>query len=60
MSRNDRNKAASLHLKLNKFEFVVMLIIWEKLPIQISSADLKSIKIELERAMGKISGMRDK
>lgn len=55
-----------MHLKLNKFEFVVMLIIWEKLltAIQIASADLQSIKIdlsksakELERAMGKISGM---
>ncbi|XP_028417331.1 uncharacterized protein LOC114541726 [Dendronephthya gigantea] len=65
----EREEAASLHLKLNKFEFVVMLIIWEKLlaAIQIASANLQSNKIdlsrsakELERAMRKISGMRDK
>ncbi len=61
-------EAGNLHRKMNRFEFVIMLIIWEKLltAIQITSADLQSMKMdlckaakELERALCKVKGMRE-
>lgn len=65
----EREEAACLKLKMNTFEFVIMLLIWEKVltAIQIASADLQSMKMdlskatnELERALSKIRSMRDK
>ncbi|CAB4015560.1 zinc finger MYM-type 1-like [Paramuricea clavata] len=65
----ERDKAGNLHRQMNRFEFVIMLIIWEKLltAIQIASADLQLMKLdlckaakELERALCKVKGMRDK
>ena len=65
----ERDEAGNLHRKMSKFEFVIMLIIWEKIltAIQIASADLQSVKMdlskaakELERALAKVKGMRDK
>ena len=70
VNAKERDEAGNLHRKMNRFEFVIMLIIWEKLltAIQIASADLQSMKMdlckaakELERALQcKVKGIRDK
>ena len=60
---NKQDEAGNLHRKMNKFEFVIMLIIWEKLltAIQIASADLQSMEMDLSKAAKELErGMRDK
>ena len=48
----ERQEAASLLLKMKSFEFVVMLLVWEKVltAIQIASADLQSLKMDLSKS----------